>query len=83
MEYYKIGVEKFVQINGNNAWVFYRTDLLQQQQDIQDRINAIPKPTSTELLNWAKLNYPTVMDTVAAQAELDRINVILGAIKNL
>lgn len=87
MQYFKIGTGKFIQYDEttDRAVIIIKTDLQAQKQDLQARIStADPNQPSTNAnwVAWAKANYPYV-DHSLEQAELERINSILDAIKAL
>ena len=82
MQYFKISTGKFIEFDDvtNRATILVKEDLQSQKINLVAQIKVNPMPTNTELLKWAKDNYPYV-DHSAEQAELDRINSILEAIK--
>lgn len=87
MTYFKIGTGKFIQYDEatERAVIIVKADLQAQKADIIARINETdPNQPSTnaDWIAWAKANYPYV-DHSVEQAELDRINSILDAIKAL
>lgn len=87
MQYFKISVGKFIEYDDltNRATIIIKADLQAQKQDLLARLATVdpnqPK-TNAEWIAWAKANYPYV-DHTAEQVELDRIQVILDAIKDL
>lgn len=87
MQYFKIETGKFIQYdeNTNRARVIVITELLALRKDLLARIaEADPNQPETdeEWIKWAKDNY-TYVDHSVEQEELDKINEILLAIKNL
>lgn len=87
MLYFKVGAGKFVEFDDmkERARVIIRAELVEQKRLLQERIATAdpnqPK-TNAEWIAWAKANYPYV-DHSAEQAELERIETILDAIKAL
>ena len=82
MEYFKIGVGKFIKLDGERAEIIYKDNLTQRKQELQDMIKDIKKPTNDELLAWAKANYP-YMDTSATENEISNLTEVINIIKAL
>lgn len=87
MQYFKISVGKFIEYDEttNYARIIIKTELQTQKQELINRIGAIdPNQPTTNAgwIAWAKANYP-YMDHSREQAELDRIQAVLDAIKDL
>lgn len=82
MDYYKIGVGKFVEIEGERARIFYKSELQKERDEMVARIQATVQPTKDELLAWAKQNYPFT-DTSAEQTKLDEVKAVLTIINAL
>lgn len=87
MQYFKIGKGRFIEYDDvtNLARIIIKEDLLQEKVELQNRIESIdpnlPK-TNAEWIAYAKANYKYV-DHSMEQSELDRVNSVLLAIKNL
>lgn len=87
MQYFKIGPGKFIMYDEatERARIILRADLLEQKYLLDERINEAdpnqPK-TNAEWVAWAKAHYPYV-DHSAEIAELERVQAIIGAIKDL
>lgn len=87
MQYFKISTGKFIEYDEvtERAQIIIKTELQKEKQELQDRIGAVDpnKPTTNaEWVAWGKANYPDI-DHSQEQAELDRINSVLDAIKSL
>lgn len=84
MQYFKISTGKFIEFDEDSqkARIIVKADLVAEKQELVERIKINPQPTNKELLAWAKTNFPFV-DHTAEQGELDKINVVLDAIKSL
>lgn len=87
IQYFKIATGKFIEYDDatNRATIIVKADLLQQKQELIDRIG-VPDPnvptTNAAWVTWAKEHYPYV-DHSAEQRELDRVNAVIEAIKAL
>jgi hypothetical protein len=87
MQYFKIATGKFVQYDESTdrATIILKEELKAQKTALEERIaTADPNQptTNAEWIAWAKSHYP-YMDHAAEIAEVDRINTILDAIRNL
>lgn len=84
MTYFKIDTGKFIEFNEdtNSARILVKADLITEKKALIDRIKVNPQPTNTELLEWAKENYPYV-DHSVEEKELENINLTLDAIRAL
>ena len=84
MTYFKISTGKFIEFDETTekARIIVKADLVAEKQELVERIKINPQPTDKELLAWAKEKYPYV-DHTAEQVELDKITVVLDAIKVL
>lgn len=87
MQYFKIGTGKFIEYDDVTglARIILKEDLRQQKIGLETRIAtadpSLPK-TNAEWITYAKANYKYV-DHSMEQVELDRIDSVLLAIKNL
>jgi hypothetical protein len=87
MQYFKIAAGKFIQYDETNerAVIIVKADLIEQKRLLIERIGT-PDPnqpkTNAQWVEWAKANYPYI-DHSQEQAELDRIQAILDAIRDL
>ncbi len=87
MQYFKISTGKFIEFNEltDQARIIVKDDLQQQKTELETRIGTpdpnMPK-TNAEWIAYAKEQYKYV-DHSAEQAELDKINAQLLAIKNI
>lgn len=87
MQYFRIAPGKFIEYDESTglANILLKDNLIDQKRELQARIDtADPNQPSTnaQWVAWAKANYPYV-DHSVEQAELDRINAALEAIKAL
>lgn len=87
MQYFKIGTGRFIEYDDvtNSSKIIIKEDLQQQKVNLETRIGIadpnLPK-TNAEWIAYAKANYKYV-DHSMEQSELDRVNSVLLAIKNL
>lgn len=87
MQYFKISTGKFIEYDEatNSARIIVKADLQQQKTELETRIGT-PDPnmptTNGQWITYAKEQYKYV-DHSAEQAELDKINAQLLAIKNI
>jgi hypothetical protein len=79
MDIIKLNDDKYIFVNGLNATVYSIADLTQRIQQAEERIQASPKPTDDELLEWARENYKFVDHTKEIE-EVERLNSILEQI---
>jgi hypothetical protein len=87
MQYFKISTGRFIQYDETTerSKIIIKADLQAEKQELQARIaEADPNQptTNAQWVTWAKANYPYV-DHSAEQTELNRINTILEAIREL
>ncbi len=87
IQYFKIATGKFIEYDDatERARIILKSDLLNQKSELIARIGTIDPnvpTTNAAWILWAKANYPSV-DHSVEQAELDKINLILDAIRNL
>lgn len=87
MQYFKISTGKFIEYDEatNSARIIVKADLQQQKTELETRIGT-PDPnmpqTNAEWITYAKERYKYV-DHSMERSELDRVNSVLLAIKNL
>jgi len=87
MQYFKISTGKFIEFNEltDQARIIVKDDLQQQKTELETRIGTpdpnMPK-TNAEWIAYAKERYKYV-DHSMEQSELDRVNSVILAIKNL
>lgn len=87
MTYFKISPGKFIEYDDvtSSAKIIVKEDLQQQKAELETRIGTadpnLPK-TNAEWIAYAKERYKYV-DHSMEQSELDRVNSVILAIKNL
>lgn len=87
LQYFKISTGKFIEYDDltERARIIVKAELVQLKKELLERIGE-PDPskptTNAGWVAWAKEHYPYV-DHSVEQAEIDRISVVLEAIKNL
>jgi hypothetical protein len=87
MQYFRIAPGKFIQYDDSTQRAVFviKSELVAQIDDLKARIGSIDPSvpaTNAQWIAWAKAHYPYV-DHSAEQAELDKLNIILSAIKDL
>lgn len=84
MQYIKIDDDTYIQFNEitKQSQTISKSELEKEASNIGKRINEDIVPSDEELLAWAKKNFP-ITDHSEEQGELDRINIILGAIEEI